>query len=77
MYNIILPVRFGLLQQRDPEMFEWLLQNMDHNQERNNNEEMFQSTDRKDQSVSRSNRMGFLFSQLYQLYFATFGFSVA
>ena len=55
MYNIILPVRFGLLQQRDPEMFEWLLQNMDHNQERNNNEEMFQSTDRKDQSVSRSN----------------------
>jgi len=46
MYNIILPVRFGLLQQRDPEMFEWLLQNMDHNQERNNNEEMFQSTDR-------------------------------
>ena len=54
MYNIILPVRFGLLQQRDPEMFEWLLQNMDHNQERNKTVEMYQSTDRKELSVAAS-----------------------
>ena len=52
MYNIILPVRFGLLKQRDPEMFEWLLQNMDHNQERNKNVEMFQSTDREELIVA-------------------------
>lgn len=46
MYNIILPVRFGLLKTRDPEMFEWLLQNMDHNEERNKDEEMRRSTER-------------------------------
>ena len=46
MFNIILPIRFGLLQQRDRVMFEWLLQNMDHNEERNKNEELRESTDR-------------------------------
>ena len=46
MYNVILPVRFGLLKTRDPEMFEWLLQNMDHNEERNKDEEMRRSTER-------------------------------
>jgi len=46
MFNIILPVRFGLLRQRDPEMFEWLLQMMDHNEERNRNVELRESTDR-------------------------------
>jgi len=35
IYNIILPIRFGLLQERDRDMFEWLLQYMDHNEERN------------------------------------------
>ena len=46
MYNVILPLRFGLLRSRDPEMFEWLLQNMDHNEERNRDEEMRSSTER-------------------------------
>ena len=46
MFNIILPVRFGLLKTRDPEMFEWLLQFMDHNQERNLNPEMRESNER-------------------------------
>lgn len=46
MFNIILPVRFGLLKTRDPEMFEWLLQFMDHNQERNLNPEMRMSNER-------------------------------
>lgn len=35
IYNVILPVRFALLRCRDELMFEWLLQYMDHNQERN------------------------------------------
>ena len=61
MYNIILPVRFGLLKQRDPEMFEWLLQNMDHNQERNKNVEMFQSTDREELIVAVINLHIYLF----------------
>ena len=46
MFNIVLPVRFGLLKSRDPEMFEWLLQFMDHNTERNMNPEMRASNDR-------------------------------
>ena len=46
MFNIILPVRFGLLKTRDPEMFEWLLQFMDHNHERNLNPEMRESNER-------------------------------
>ena len=52
MYNVILPVRFGLLKQRDDEMFEWLMQYMDHNKERNNNKEMRESTDRMATIVS-------------------------
>ena len=46
MYNLILPIRFGLLRERDEEMFEWLMQYMDHNMERNQNQEMMESTDR-------------------------------
>eukprot|EP00092_Neocalanus_flemingeri_P020701 GFUD01022434.1.p1 GENE.GFUD01022434.1~~GFUD01022434.1.p1 ORF type:complete len:365 (+),score=72.70 GFUD01022434.1:448-1542(+) len=46
MYNVILPVRFSLLKERDPEMFEWLMQYMDHNMDRNKNKEMRDSTDR-------------------------------
>ena len=52
MYNIVLPVRFGLLKYRDAEMFEWLLQYMDHNEERNKDEEMKESTDRMTTIVS-------------------------
>merc|ERR1711892_1136311 len=50
MYNIVLPVRFGLLKSRDEEMFEWLMQYMDHNEERN--KEMRESTDRMTSIVS-------------------------
>ena len=46
MFNLVLPIRFGLLQLRDPDMFDWLMQSMDHTAERNKNEEMRQSTDR-------------------------------
>ena len=52
MYNIVLPVRFGLLKHRDREMFEWLMQYMDHNEERNKNKEMRDSTDRMTTIVS-------------------------
>jgi len=52
MYNIVLPVRFGLLKHRDREMFEWLMQYMDHNEERNKNKEMRESTDRMTTIVS-------------------------
>jgi hypothetical protein len=31
LYNVVLPVRFALLKQRDREMYEWLGQYMDHN----------------------------------------------
>ena len=34
MFNLVLPVRFALLRSRDGDMFEWLLQYMDHNKER-------------------------------------------
>jgi len=53
MYNVILPIRFGLLKHRDAEMFEWLMQYMDHNEERNKNKEMRESTDRMTSIVSR------------------------
>ena len=53
MYNVILPIRFGLLKHRDEEMFEWLMQYMDHNEERNKNKEMRESTDRMTSIVSR------------------------
>ena len=58
MYNVILPIRFGLLRSRDPEMFEWLLQNMDHNQERNRDEELRKSTQRMVTLVSGSLGLG-------------------
>ena len=58
MYNVILPIRFGLLRSRDPEMFEWLLQNMDHNQERNKDEELRRSTERMVTLVSGSLGLG-------------------
>ena len=45
-------MRFGLLKYRDAEMFEWLLQYMDHNEERNKDEEMKESTDRMTTIVS-------------------------
>merc|ERR1719347_450206 len=45
MYNIILPIRFALLRDRDRDMFEWLLQYMDHNEERRkSNPEVHSST---------------------------------
>lgn len=53
MYNIVLPVRFGLLMHRDREMFEWLMQYMDHNEERNKNKEMRESTDRMTTILSK------------------------
>ena len=46
MFNVILPLRFALLRGRDREMFEWLLQYMDHNAERERNTAMKTSTDR-------------------------------
>ena len=46
MYNLVLPIRFGLLRHQDPDMFEWLLQSMDHTEERNKDTEMRDSTDR-------------------------------
>jgi len=52
MFNVIMPIRFGLLKQRDEEMFEWLMQYMDHNEERNRNKEMRESTDRMSSIVS-------------------------
>ena len=58
MYNVILPIRFGLLRARDPEMFEWLLQNMDHNQERNKDEELRRSAQRMATLVSGSLGLG-------------------
>ena len=58
MYNVILPIRFGLLRSRDPEMFEWLLQNMDHNQERNKDEELRRSAQRMATLVSGSLGLG-------------------
>jgi len=46
-YNLVLPIRFGLLKARDEDMYEWLLQYIDHNQERHsNNPAMQESVDR-------------------------------
>ena len=34
LYNVVLPVRFALLREQDPEMYEWLGQYMDHTEQR-------------------------------------------
>ena len=55
MYNVVLPVRFALLQVRDNDMFEWLLQYMDHNEERNRkNKSLRRSTERMALIISSS-----------------------
>lgn len=55
MYNVVLPVRFALLQVRDNDMFTWLLQYMDHNEERNRkNKSLRRSTERMALIVSSS-----------------------
>lgn len=54
-YNLVLPIRFALLKTRDREMYEWLLQYIDHNQERrSNNPEMGDSVDRMARLVANS-----------------------
>lgn len=47
MYNVILPIRFALMKERDDEMFSWLLMYMDHDEERR------QRTDGMGDSVDR------------------------
>ena len=44
MYNVILPIRFGLLKSKDRDMFDWLLQYMDHNEERRKHNPHIQDT---------------------------------
>jgi len=47
MYNVILPVRFAMMKQRDGEMFEWLMMYMNHNEERDKRSEaLAKSVDR-------------------------------